>query len=128
MIFLCLRFESLEVISKLLTVNRHLNCSLIFITQALFHNSSAYRIASSNTKYFICFVSRRTSQSVKRLLEQCFSKDHVVQIMEVFRRLAREKFNYLIIDFGSQICDSLRIRSHLFHGPYPRVYLLSDRS
>ena len=61
----------LSTLSPLFTVHgRHLNMSLVFLTQRMFVNDEYFRQISQNCDYFIVFKNPRNSSEIRTLAQQ----------------------------------------------------------
>ena len=62
---------SLKEIANLFTVDaRHMNMSLVFLTQRMFVNDESFRQISQNCDYFIIFKNPRNSSEIRALAQQ----------------------------------------------------------
>ena len=63
--------SSLKEIANLFTVDaRHMNMSLVFLTQRMFVNDEAFRQISQNCDYFVIFKNPRNSSEIRALAQQ----------------------------------------------------------
>ena len=107
--------KSLEEIASLFTVDaRHLNISLVFLTQRLFVNNEHFRQISQNSDYFCLFKNPRNSSEIRALAQQMTPGNLV--LVDIYREATEKPFSYLFINL-TQECD-LRVRflSDLFSG------------
>ena len=115
-----------ETLSRLFTVGRHLNLSVVFISQSLFLNTHLARVALNNAKYYVLFCAKRTLHTVRRLLTQSFSKGQTETLMRICRKLSITPYNYLLVDYAPETCDSLRAKSRYFHKHLPPIAFVMD--
>ena len=65
------RSSSLKSIANLFTVDaRHMNMSIVFLTQKMFVNSVHFRQISQNCDYFAIFKNPRNSSEIRALAQQ----------------------------------------------------------
>merc|ERR1712112_617567 len=63
--------SSLKNIDNLFTVDaRHMNMSLVFLTQRMFVNDESFRQISQNFDYFCIFKTPRNSSKIRTLAQQ----------------------------------------------------------
>ena len=63
--------KSLSTVAPLFTVDgRHMNMSLVFLTQRMFVNDEYFRQISQNCDYFIVFKNPRNSSEIRTLAQQ----------------------------------------------------------
>ena len=63
--------KSLSTLAALFTVDgRHMNMSLMFLTQRMFVNDEYFRQISQNCDYFVVFKNPRNSSEIRTLAQQ----------------------------------------------------------
>jgi len=105
-------------IKSLFTRGRHLNVSVIFLTQNLFHRGKNNRDVSLNTDYMVLFKNPRDVTIVSNLAKQM---DNTKFMKWAYNDATREPFSYLLIDMRSDTDDRLRFRAKFFD-KYQIVY------
>ena len=89
--------SSLKVKADLFTVDaRHMNMSLVFLTQRMFVNNEAFRQISQNCDYFVIFKNPRNSSEIRTLAQQMTPGNHIlVQIyMEATKGRTHHRSRY----------------------------------
>ena len=113
-----------SVTQKIFTMgchNRHLSC--VFITQNLFHQGKFARGITLNATYLIIFENIRDSAQVQKLGHQLFpgkSKG----FMHAYRDIMKTSYGYMVVDMNPQANPRYRVRTLIFPGDDPHIYLL----
>ena len=116
--------KSLEDIATLFTVDgRHMNMSMVFLTQRMFVNNEYFRQISQNCDYFCVFKNPRNSSEIRTLAQQLTPGS--LSLIEIYKEATRSPFSYLFINL-TQECDSnVKYISHIFDENHSlKVYLL----
>ena len=116
--------KSLEDIATLFTVDgRHMNMSMVFLTQRMFVNNEYFRQISQNCDYFCVFKNPRNSSEIRTLAQQLTPGS--LSLIEIYKEATRSPFSYLFINL-TQECDSnVKYISHVFDENHSlKVYLL----
>lgn len=104
-------------IARLFTVEaHHSNCSVVLITQNLFHDSREYRTAALNAMYVIVFKSPRGAMQVSHLARQLYPPAQAKKMVEAYVDATRDPYSYLLLDLKPDTCESLRLRTHILPG------------
>jgi hypothetical protein len=106
--------------SDLFMTGRHLNLSIIFITQNCFEQGKYGRGIQINACYFVLFKNLRDRGQVKRLAGQIFP--HSEKFMEAYEDVMREPYSYLVIDVHVAGDDKVRLRTNVFPGEDMIIY------
>ena len=106
--------KSLTEIATLFTVDgRHLNMSMIFLTQRMFVNNEYFRQISQNCDYFCIFKNPRNYLEIKTLAQQLTPGS--LELIEIYKEATKTPFSYLFINL-TQECDSkVKYLSHIFN-------------
>jgi hypothetical protein len=83
-------------ISKLFASGRHLNLSIIFITQNLFEKGKFSRFIVLNSCYLVLFRNIVDNNQVKYLGGRFFP-DNVKSFMEIYKDAVHDPFQYLLM-------------------------------
>ena len=112
--------ESTPSIAKFFTVDgRHMNMSMIFVTQKMFVNDNSFREISGNSSYFVIFKNPRHQSEIRTLASQMGKKD----LVKYYERATEKPHSYLFINLTQQCHDQVRFTSHLFNKAHVvRVY------
>ena len=124
-------FDDIIYNKKLLTLagevfirGRHLNISSILVTQNIFLSDKNFRQISLNTTHIILFKHRDEKQII------CFSRsflsdEKVKEFHSLYKKVvAKQKHQYLLIDFTVDIDSAVAIRSNVLGDGYERAFLL----
>ena len=95
--------NSLQNIANMFTVDaRHLNISMVFLTQRLFVNDEYFRQISQNSDYFCLFKNPRNSSEIRNLAQQMTPRNMV--LVDIYQDATTKPFSYLFINL-TQECD-----------------------
>ena len=113
--------NSLQNIANLFTVDaRHLNISMVFLTQRLFVNDEYFRQISQNSDYFCLFKNPRNSSEIRSLAQQMTPGNML--LVDIYQDATVKPFSYLFINL-TQECDyRVKYLSDLFDGSV-KVYV-----
>ena len=104
-------------------LSHHMNCSIIFLSQNLFHQDKSYRTMSRNTQYFVIFNNDRDKLQFSILGKQYSPGNHLF-IPQVLKEATKNPYGYLLLDFSPDTAPSVRALSHIFPHEFPtRTYL-----
>ena len=105
--------KSLKAVAQLYTVHgRHLNLSLAFISQRLFHTSEYFRQISQNSDYFCVFKNPRNSMEIRNLAMQITPK--TLELLDIFRYATVKPYSYLFINLTQEAIPQLKYTSNIF--------------
>lgn len=105
--------KSLKAVAQLYTVHgRHLNLSLAFISQRLFHTSEYFRQISQNSDYFCVFKNPRNSMEIRNLAMQITPK--TLELLDIFRYATVKPYSYLFINLTQEAIPQLKYISNIF--------------
>ena len=102
--------------------SHHRNLSVIFLTQNIFHSSEQARSMSLNTHYLVLFKNPRDLKQISVLAGQMYPSKSKF-LVEAFRDATATRFSYLLIDLKADTDEKLRVRSNIFPGETPYVYV-----
>lgn len=106
--------------------SHHMNLSVIFLSQNLFHQGKQMRTMSLNSHYFVLFRNPRDASQITHLAKQMFP-NNPKYLQESYGDATREPYSYLLIDLKPQTPDEYRLRTKIFPGETPIVYLPKKR-
>lgn len=105
--------KSLKAVAQLYTVHgRHLNLSLAFISQRLFHSSEYFRQISQNSDYFCVFKNPRNSMEIRNLAMQITPKS--LDLLDIFRYATVKPYSYLFINLTQEAIPQLKYINNMF--------------
>lgn len=90
----------------------HLNVSLIFVTQNIFHKGKEMRTCSLNANYLIVFKNRRDPSQIMHLGRQLYPR-RTKFFQEAYDDATNQPFAYLLIDLRNQTCENMRLRANI---------------
>ena len=106
--------KSLPTIAKLFTVDaRHMDLSLIFLSQRLFKNDEAFRQITRNSDYYCVFKSVRDVCEIRTLAQQMTPGS--LDLVYIFQKATKNPWSYLFIDLTQECDEDLRYRYNLFN-------------
>ena len=93
--------SSLKDIADLFTVDaRHMNMSLVFLTQRLFVNDEYFRQISQNCDYFAIFKNPRNSSEIRALAQQMTPGNLI--LVDIYAEATLLPFSYLFINLTQE--------------------------
>ena len=112
------------ITQKLFTIGcHHLNISCLFITQNLYNQGKFARTISLNATYLILFENIRDSSQVMRLGSQLYPGNQHAFI-HAHKNIMKTSYGYMVIDLNPHSNPKHIIRTRIFPGEYPIIYLL----
>jgi hypothetical protein len=100
----------------------HRRISVIFITQNLIPQGKNSRNIALNTWYLVLMKNLRDALQISYIGRQIFpGKPKYVQ--EAYEKSMKEKHGYLMLDLSPQGDEKYRVRSNIFPGEFPTIYL-----
>jgi len=105
--------KSLPNIAPMFNVDgRHLNISLIFLSQRLFVNDEHFRQISQNCDYFVLFKNPRNSSEIRTLANQMTPS--TLHLVNIYLEATRNPFSYLLINLTQEASKETKYLSELF--------------
>ena len=97
-----------QLVENLFTNGRHLNLSVVFVSQNLFYARKKWRTISLNSTYIVVFKNPRDQTQIRHLACQMFpSKPKFLQA--AYEEETKDPYRYLFLDFHpkfTRICKS----------------------
>jgi hypothetical protein len=93
--------------------SHHLNISVIFLTQNIFHGGKCSRSLNLNSHYYVLFKNKRDVNQIKTLGRQLFPKRGDI-LLESYLDATKEPFGYLLLDLHPRSDEKYMLRSRLF--------------
>lgn len=112
-------------IADLFCTGRHLNMSIIFLTQNLLEQGKYSRAINLNTCYIILFKNLRDANQINYLARQIFPQQSR-DFMNIYHDVMKERYQYLVVDLHPQSEDATRLRTNVFPSEEMSVYTLDD--
>ena len=114
--------KSLVDIATLFTVDgRHMNMSIVFLTQRMFVNNEHFRQISQNCDYFAIFKNPRNSSEIRTLAQQLTPGS--LDLIDIYMEATKDPFSYLFINLTQECQSQVKYLSKLFDSDYSlKVY------
>ncbi len=101
----------------------HLKCSVILVTQRLFHQNRRFRTLALNSQYTVLFKSPRDERQIMTFASQ-ISPHRMGYVLESFRRATKLQYSYLLCDFRQHQAPALMFRTRIFSHEFPMIAFL----
>ena len=102
-----------HLVENLFTNGRHLNLSVVFISQNLFYAGKKCRTMSLNSTYIVVFKNPRDQTQIRHLACQMFpSKPKFLQA--AYEEETKDPYWYLFLDFHPNSAEFARVRGNIF--------------
>ena len=109
--------NSLSELSDMFVVDgRHMNFSMIFISQKLFVNNDHYRQISLNCDYYTLFKNPRNALEIRNLASQMTPGK--MELVSYYTEATKQAFTYLFINLTQECEYQVKYLSHLFNEPH----------
>ena len=102
--------------------SHHRNLSVILILHNLFYKGREMRTISLNAHYMVLFKNPRDASQINHLARQMYPRK-TKYMMEAYHDATSIPYGYLLIDLKPDTEESLRLRTNIFPGEYPIVYV-----
>ena len=119
--------SSLKNIANLFTVDaRHMNISLVFLTQRMFVNDESFRQISQNCDYFCIFKNPRNSSEIRTLAQQMTPGNMI--LVKIYMEATKGPFSYLFINLTQECDENFKYLSHLlFNSGGVNIYIVEGQ-
>ena len=108
-----LHSRSLSNLAPLFTVDgRHMNMSLVFLTQRMFVNDEYFRQISQNCDYFFIFKNPRNSSEIRTLAQQITPGS--LHLIKIYIEATKDPFSYLCVNLTQECESEVKYLSQLF--------------
>ena len=105
--------KSLASIANLFTVDgRHMNMSMVFLTQRMFVNDEYFRQISQNCDYFFLFKNPRNSAEIRTLAQQV--TPGTLHLIKIFIEATKDPFSYLCVNLTQECQPEVKYLAQLF--------------
>ena len=105
--------KSLSTLATLFTVDgRHMNMSLMFLTQRMFVNNEYFRQISQNCDYFVVFKNPRNSSEIRMLAQQITPGS--LHLINIYIEATKDPFSFLFINLTQECEPEVKYLSQLF--------------
>ena len=100
----------------------HLKLSVLFLTHNCFQQGKCARTIALNTHYLILFRNMRDGQQIVSLGKQLFPGNGMA-LVESYKDATKQAYGYLVLDLTAHGDNTYRMRSRIFPGEDPWVYI-----
>ena len=100
----------------------HSNLSVFFVSHNCFRQGKCARTIALNTHYTVLFRNIRDGQQISALGKQMFPGNNKA-LVEAYEDATSRKYGYLVIDSTANGDDAYRLRTNIFPGEDPLVYI-----
>lgn len=112
-----------EDVAETFTVySHHLNISVFFITQNIFHQSKYMRDVSLNTQYLILFGQRRDTSQINVLASQMFPSQRK-EFLKVYKEVTSKPHGYLLCELHPKNTYRVLLRTNILPYEIETVYI-----
>ena len=102
-----------QLVEYLFTNEKHLNLSVVSVSQNLFYRGKKCRTISLNSTYNVVFKNSRDQSQIRRLVCQIFpSKPKFLQA--AYEEETKDPYMYLFLDFHPNSPEFARVRGDIF--------------
>ena len=117
--------RSMVLAADIFIRGRHLNTSIILISQCIYYNDQNYRICMLNSSHCLLFKSR-SIKTVKLFARSFLDDKKIENFVKLYRKnVIKKRFGYLLVDYDKDIEeDSLSIRTDIIDKGYEKCFLL----
>ncbi len=109
-----------DTVQALFTRGRHLNLSVIYLSQNLFHQGKHSRGMSLNMDYMVIFKNVRDATQIATLARQMYAKNSKF-LINAYEMATKEPYGHLFIDLKPNTDDIMRVRGQILN-VIQRVY------
>lgn len=92
--------------------SHHLNVSIVFIVQNIFHKAPVMRTVSVNAHYFILMKNPRDRSQIRHLAGQTHT-GNTKFLVDAYNHATKEPFSYIRVDNTQDTPDDLRVLTKL---------------
>lgn len=93
--------------------SHHLNVSVVYISQNIFHKAKEERDISLNAHYIVMFKNPRDNSQIRHLAYQVYPQNPAF-LSKCYYMVTRHAHGYLLIDFKQCTPEICRIRTNIF--------------
>ena len=111
-----------DMLEMFILGSHHLNISVFYLTQNIFHQGKYSKTISLNTQYLALFKSPRDSSQINYLARQVFPSTPQALTEAYQDATESEPYGYLFLDLTQECKQIFRMRTHITHEHYTIVY------
>ena len=112
-----------EVTNAFTRLAHHTPCTILFITQNVFHHSTESRTRALNTHYLVLMKNPRDASQISYIARQMFPKNSNFLVESYRDATSGNAFSYMLLDFRQQTPEYMRVRSEIFPNENNIVYI-----
>ena len=101
-----------NIVNKFTVDGRHMNMSMVFLTQRMFVNDEYFRQISQNCDYFFLFKNPRNSAEIRTLAQQV--TPGTLHLIKIFIEATKDPFSYLCVNLTQECQPEVKYLSQLF--------------
>ena len=113
---------NLEIAEAFTVYSHHLNISVFFITQNIFHQSKHMRSVSLNTQYLLLFGQRRDMSQINVLATQMFPLQRK-EFLKVYKEVTSIPHGYLMCELHPKNTYRVLLRTNILPYEIETVYI-----
>lgn len=103
-----------ELTNAFTRLAHHKPCTLIYITQNIFHKSTDSKTRNLNTHYLFLMKNPRDATQISYIARQMYPTNAKF-LTDVYHDVTQdEPYSYILLDFNQETPSVLRVRSHIF--------------
>ena len=103
--------------------SHHLNLTVIFVSQNIFHVGKCSRSLTLNSHYFILFRNRRDINQIGILGRQLFPGKQK-NFLNAYKDATKNSFGYLFVDIHPKSNEIISLRTDILNELYNTIYVL----
>ena len=104
--------------------SHHMNLSVIFIIQNIFHQAKMMRTISLNCHYFYLMKNARDRSQIVSLARQLYP-NNMKYLVESYENATKKPYSYIRVDTSPMTPDEYRVRTRLLQEELPLNYKFS---
>jgi hypothetical protein len=93
--------------------SHHLNITVLFLSQNIFHTGRCSRSLNLNSHYYILFKNKRDVNQIKTLGRQLFPHKGDI-LLESYLDATKKPYGYLLLDLHPRSDERYMLRSQIF--------------
>ena len=117
---------NLKEVARLFTVHgRHMDLSLVFISQRLFNNNEFFRQISQNSDYICVFKNPRNAVEIRNLAMQITPQ--TLELLQIFKAATEKPYSYLVINLTQDCPQQTKYVTNFFENDSVlKTYVLTN--
>lgn len=105
--------------------SHHLKITTIFISQNMFNASPKNRTIALNSQYMVLMKNPRACSQLNTLAQQLFGRGKSNILCDIYNDVMKTPYNYFVIDLHSGSNSEYMLRTRIFPGELPVVYMIT---